>query len=121
MVVTEFSFTLPRGLVDANGVVYRDGIMRLATAKDEMVVQKDYRAQESPAYSALVMFARVITRLGTLTIVTPELLENLFTVDFSYLQEFYNRINQQGTPFIPVQCPVCQNAFQTELTLSGEL
>jgi hypothetical protein len=120
MLATEFDFTLPRGLVDTNGEVHRSGIMRLATAKDEIAIQKDPRAQTGDAYSALVMFSRVITRLGTLSTVTPDLLENLFTPDFSYLQEFYNRINQQGTAEIPVHCPACSHSFKTELTLTGE-
>ncbi|WP_315889758.1 phage tail assembly protein [Kovacikia minuta] len=101
--MTEFDFTLPKGLVDTNGEIHRNGMMRLATAKDEIVIQKDPRTQMGDAYSALVMFSRVITRLGTLSTITPDILENLFTPDFSYLQEFYNHINQQGTAEIPVQ------------------
>jgi len=34
---TEFSFSLPRGYVDKNGNVHKDGVMRLATAKDEIL------------------------------------------------------------------------------------
>ncbi len=120
MLATEFDFTLPRGLIDTNGDVHRNGIMRLATAKDEIAIQKDPRTQTGDAYSALVMFSRVITRLGSLPSITPDLLENLFTPDFSYLQEFYNRINQQGTAEIPVHCPACNHSFKTELTLTGE-
>ena len=120
MVATEFEFTLPRGLVDEEGRVHRHGVMRLATAKDEMTVQKDRRIKESPEYSTLIMFSRVMVSLGTLTEVTPELLENLFSVDLSYLREFYNRINQQGNLEIPVHCPHCDNRFSTELALSGE-
>lgn len=117
---TKFEFTLPKGLVDAEGTVHRQGIMRLATAKDELAVQKDWRVQQEPAYEMLVRLSRVITRLGELSDLTPTLLENLFTVDLVYLQEFYNRINQQGDPLIPVQCPQCQAQFDVELELSGE-
>ena len=35
--VTEFPFVLPRGYVDAAGTVHRDGVMRLATARDEAI------------------------------------------------------------------------------------
>lgn len=120
MTTTEFDFTLPRGLVDADGTVHQHGVMRLATAKDEIAVQHDRRAQNSEAYGTLVMFSRVITRLGSLSTVTPEQLENLFTRDLSYLREFYNRINQHGSAEIAVQCPVCNNQFKAELALSGE-
>lgn len=120
MLTTEFDFTLPRGLMDTEGVVHRDGVMRLATAKDEITVQKDQRAKEGEAYSTLVMFSRVIVRMGTLSKITPEILENLFTRDLNYLREFYNRINQQGNLEIPVCCPNCNNKFSSELALSGE-
>jgi hypothetical protein len=117
---TEFNFILPRGLVDEQGAIHRQGSMRLATAKDEIFVQKDRRVQNDPGYGVLVMLSRVITRLGSLSSITPELLENLFTRDLAYLREFYNRINQQGDAYIPVQCPQCSSQFNVELSLSGE-
>jgi hypothetical protein len=117
---TEFKFILPRGLVDDQGDVHRQGVMRLATAKDEIHVQKDRRVQNEPAYGVLVMLSQVITHLGTLSSVTPELLEGLFTLDLSYLREFYNRINQEGSAYIPVECPQCSSQFSVELSLSGE-
>lgn len=117
---TEFPFLLPRGLVDAEGKRHRQGIMRLATANDEFCVQKNHRVQTDPAYAGLVMLARVVTRLGDVEAITPELLERLFTRDLAYLREFYNRINQQGSAMIPVQCPHCRADFKVELALAGE-
>ncbi|AFZ24159.1 hypothetical protein Cylst_1910 [Cylindrospermum stagnale PCC 7417] len=117
---TEFNFTLPKGLVDAEANVHRQGVMRLATAKDEIIIQKNRDAQDSSGYKVLVMLSRVITRLGDLTEITPDLLENLFSRDLAYLREFYNRINQQGEAYIPVQCPQCSSNFQVELALAGE-
>lgn len=117
---SEFPFTLPRWLLDDQGQLHKKGMMRLATARDEMAVQNDSRVQENPAYGVLVMLARVITRLGTLAPLTPELLESLFTRDIGYLRELYNRLNQQGNAHIPAQCPYCSNQFAVELALSGE-
>ncbi|MBD2299755.1 phage tail assembly protein [Nostoc sp. FACHB-190] len=119
-IYTEFNFTLPRGLLDAEGNLHRQGVMRLATAKDEIIVQKNRAAQENVTYAAIVMLSQVITRLGDLTEITPSLLENLFSKDLAYLREFYNRINQQGDAEIPVQCPQCQTKFQVGLALAGE-
>ena len=119
-ICTEFNFILPRGLVDDRGGVHRQGVMRLATAKDELYVQKDSRVQQDSAYGVLVMLSRVITRLGSISSITPELLEELFTRDLAYLREFYNRINQQGNAYLPVQCPQCSSQFNVELSLSGE-
>jgi hypothetical protein len=94
--------------------------MRLATAKDEIWVQKERSVQENPAYSLLVMLSRVITRLGSLTSVSPDLLEGLVIRDIAYLREFYNRVNQQGNAHIPAQCPHCNAQFKVELELAGE-
>ncbi len=117
---TEFNFTLPKGLIDDQGQIHRQGVMRLATAKDEILVQKNTRAQIEPVYSVLVRLSRVITQLGNLSSVTPEILENLFTLDIAYLREFYNRINQQNNAYFGVQCPQCHQEFQVSLALSGE-
>jgi Zn finger protein HypA/HybF involved in hydrogenase expression len=117
---TEFDFTLPKGLIDAQGHVHRQGVMRLSTAKDEMLVQKDRLVRDHAAYSVLVMLSRVIVRLGSLTAVTPQFLEGLFALDIAYLREFYNRINQQGEAHIPTECPQCSAHFSVELALSGE-
>jgi hypothetical protein len=118
--VTEFDFTLPKGLVDEAGVVHRQGVMRLATAKDELMTQKDRRVRNDPAYGTLVMLSQVITSLGSLTAIAPELLENLFTQDLAYLRELYNRLNQQGSSSQPVWCPECSHQFEVEFALSGE-
>ncbi len=117
---TEFQFILPKGLVDAEGKIHRQGMMRLATAKDEIFVQKDRIFQNDPAYGVLVMLSRVITSLGELSSVTPDLLENLFSLDLAYLREFYSRINQQGSASILVKCPRCNSDFNVELELAGE-
>ncbi|WP_013324430.1 phage tail assembly protein [Gloeothece verrucosa] len=118
--MTEYDFTLPKGLMDTKGRVHRQGKMRLATAKDEILVLQHPQVQENPAYSVLIYLSQVITRLGSLSTVTPQLLEDLTVVDLAYLREFYNRINQHKSTLIPVQCPHCSQAFKVELALSGE-
>ncbi|MGF1521678.1 MAG: phage tail assembly protein [Leptolyngbyaceae cyanobacterium] len=118
--ITQFDFMLPRGLLDESGAVHRKGTMRLATAKDELVVDKDPRGKGSSTYQTLLMLSQVVTQLGTLTRVMPEQLEGLFTKDLAYLREFYNRINQTGSALIQTQCPQCNQAFDVELMLSGE-
>ena len=63
---TEYPFTLPRGYMDENGTVHREGTMRFATAADEILPLKDPRVQQNPAYLSVVLMTRVITKLGTL-------------------------------------------------------
>ncbi|MEM9117485.1 MAG: phage tail assembly protein [Cyanobacteria bacterium P01_F01_bin.56] len=120
MLSTEFEFILPRGFLNADGQLHRQGTMRLATAMDELMMQKDRRVQDQSAYSTLVLLSQVIVRLGTLSQVLPEQLERLFTQDLAYLREFYNRVNQQGHALIATECPHCATTFKTELVLSGE-
>jgi hypothetical protein len=38
---TEYAFTLPRGHLDPAGTVHREGVMRLATARDELEPLRD--------------------------------------------------------------------------------
>lgn len=118
--LTEFNFRLPRGLVDTSGVVHQVGVMRLATARDELAARKHRQVQTYPDYWMLALLAQVITRLGTLETVTADDLENLFTQDLAYLREFYNRVNQTGSAKLPIQCPQCNHPFETELVLAGE-
>ena len=117
---SNFTFILPKGLIDDSGEPHRQGTMRLATAKDEIEIQKDERLRNNPSYGILLRLARVILELGTLPNVTPERLENLFILDLAYLREFYNRINQQGNPHLFTQCPQCNSEFSVNLSRSGE-
>jgi hypothetical protein len=116
----EFNFTLPRGAIDDRQRVNRQGVMRLATAKDEIMVQQEPKVKENPAYGVLIMLSRVIVRLGSLTYVSPDFLENLSIIDISYLREYYNRINHQGDAQIPTECPHCSTQFTVKLELAGE-
>ena len=116
---TEFEFTLPRGYVDQNGQVHRQGRMRLATAMDEITPLRDPRVHSNQAYLVILLLARVITQLGTLAAVTTDVIENLFAADLAYLQAFYRRINEEGQTTIPVACPQCQTKFEVDLASLG--
>ncbi|KAF3889257.1 MULTISPECIES: hypothetical protein [Nostocales] len=116
----EFTFILPQGITDNQNRVHRQGVMRLATAKDEILAQQHPSVRDNPGYSFLVMLSQVITRLGSLNSVTPDFLEKLVIRDIAYLREFYNRVNQQGNARIPALCPHCNNEFAVELELVGE-
>jgi len=117
---TEFEFLLPKGFVDGEGSLHREGVMRLATAADEILPLKDPRVQSNPAYLVVILLARVVTRLGSLEAINPKVIEGLFAADLAYLQEFYNRINGDGTRALKVVCPHCQQGFEVEPERSGE-
>jgi hypothetical protein len=90
---TEVEFTLPKGFLDATGVLHRKGVMRLATAGDEILPLRDPRVQQNPAYLGVIVLARVVTRLGELQDIDPRVIEGLFACDFDHLQRLYERIN----------------------------
>jgi hypothetical protein len=116
---TEFAFILPRGYVDANGGVHREGTMRLATARDEIIPQRDPRVRENEAYLTVLLLSRVITRLGSLSEVHPGIVEGMFASDLAFLQDLYRRINQEGTSQVAVTCPSCQHDFTIDLGADG--
>ena len=112
---TEFPFTLPRGYLDEEGNLHRDGVMRLSTAYDEIAPMKDPRVQANPGYLVIILLSRVITRLGDLEVINPKVIEKLFSADLAYLQDFYRWINEHGNDCVEVTCPHCDGRFQVEV------
>lgn len=113
---TEYAFTLPKGYVDASGEVHREGTMRLATARDEIEPLRDVEARQNEAYLTVLLLARVVTKLGDVTEVSPEVVEGLYAADFDHLQRLYERINTDGEAVGSVTCPNCSQAFEVDLT-----
>jgi hypothetical protein len=114
---TSFDFVLPRGYVDPSGVVHKTGSMRLATARDELLPLHDDRVRSNPPYLTVVLLARVITRIGTLTdeAVNASVVENLFASDLAFLQDLYRRVNSEGHTLAAVTCPACNERFSVDL------
>lgn len=104
---TEYEFTLPKGYVDEEGGLHRQGIMRLATAADEILPLKDPRVRNNPSYLAIIVLSRVLSKLGSLPDVNPRIIEGLFVEDLTYLQDFYRRINGNGELSVKTTCPHC--------------
>ena len=94
---TEFEFTLPRGYVDGEGTLHKKGKMRLATAIDEIAPLRDPRVRSNQAYLVIILLARVITQLGTVENIDTGVIENMFSADLAFLQDFYRRINETGS------------------------
>jgi hypothetical protein len=115
-VQTEITFTLPRGYVDGGGTVHREGTMRLATARDEIEPMREVQVRQNQAYLSVLLLARTITRLGGVTDVTPDLVEDLYAADFDHLQRLYERINSNGEAVGVVSCPSCAHEFEVDLT-----
>jgi len=112
---TRFEFTLPRGYVDREGRVHRKGVMRLATARDELLPLYDDRVREHPAYLTVVLLARVIERLGDLDDLHAGIVENFFAADLAFLQDLYRRVNAEGHTRAAVCCPSCGHDFSVNV------
>jgi hypothetical protein len=117
VLVTEVDFELPKGYVDTDGDLHRTGVMRLATAADEIYPLRDPRVQHWPAYLIVLLLSRVVTRLGRLTEVTPAVIEGLFSEDLAHLQDLYNRVNGLTPRTVQTHCPQCGEACEVEVPL----
>lgn len=107
---TEVAFELPLGFVDESGVRHRRGIMRLATAADEILPMRDPRVQSNPAYLSIIILSRVIQKLGSLPDVDTQTIESLFTADFDYLRQLYEEVNGGDEPeMVPGPAAVAAN------------
>ena len=49
---TEYEFTLPRGYIGPDGTLHKKGVMRLATAMDEIAPLRDPRVRANQAISS---------------------------------------------------------------------
>ena len=117
---TEVEFTLPRGYMDSDGTLQREGVMRLATAADEILPLKDPRVQSNPAYLTIIVLSRVVTKLGCLADVNPRVIENLYASDVSYLQGLYQKLNSDGAATAKAVCPRCELEFEAGSNGLGE-
>lgn len=115
MFQTEYEFVLPKGYVDEDGSLHKEGIMRMATAADEILPLRDPRVQANSAYLTIIILSRVVTKLGGLTDVNPRIMEGIFASDLSYLQEFYRKINGDGTTHLKARCPKCEHQFEVDM------
>ena len=120
---TEIEFNLPRGYMDDGGSLHKEGVMRLATAADEILPLKDPRVQSNPAYLTVILLSRVVTKLGGLPDVNPRIIENLYASDVSYLQSLYQKINANGNgrAASKVSCPNCNEEFEPGDDCLGEV
>ena len=73
-----------------------------------------------PAYLAVILLSRVISRLGDLEHLNPRLIEGLFAGDLAYLQDLYRRVNDHGHDRLAVSCPHCEQEFEVEMPSPGE-
>ncbi|WP_211262546.1 hypothetical protein [Nitriliruptor alkaliphilus] len=112
---TEFDFVLPRGYLDATGTVHRAGVMRLATARDEIQPLRDPRVRNHEAYLTVILLSRVVTKLGAVDPITPAIIEELFATDLAFLQDLYRRVNQEGHTEAGVTCPSCDHEFVVDV------
>ncbi len=115
---TVYDFTLPKGYIDANGDIHRNGRMRLATAGDEISATRDPRVLSNPSYLTIVILSRVITELEGVQAITPTTIEKLFTADLAFLQDMYQRINDIEPPAITAVCPDCGKTFEVPLNFT---
>jgi hypothetical protein len=119
---TEIEFELPKGYVDTAGTLHRRGVMRLATAADEILPLRDPRVQQNEAYLAVIVLARVISRLGSLQEVHTGVIEGLYASDLAYLQRLYEHFNadDEGAGAAPLAAAATGSHALRRMTTLGE-
>lgn len=109
---TEFEFDLPKGYIDPAGTLHKHGVMRLATAADEILPLRDPRVVQNPGYLTIILLSRVVTSLGTLPKIDPRVIERLYSSDLAFLQSMYQRINAVEPIVETCVCPECGHKFE---------
>jgi hypothetical protein len=117
---TEVEFTLPHGYVARDGNTYRHGHMRMATALDEVESVAHPRVQANEAYLPIVLLSRVITHLGSLNVITAQMMERLFAADIAYLEDLYIQLNSYDGIVVQTRCPHCNSGFSLRVIPSPE-
>lgn len=110
-----FEFTLPDGYQDSTGRIHRSGVMRLPTHKDERLAQADPRLLQDPAYIVVRLLSQVIEKIGDLTEIHPEMIENLSVADVCYLQAFYRVLAGEDSSVVAVTCPACGQHWTVDI------
>lgn len=110
--ITEFEFDLPMGFRDAGGVIHKHGVMRLATAADEITPLRDPRVVANPGYLTIILLSKVIVSLGTLPKIDPRVVEKLLSVDLAFLQGMYQQINALEPVTNICVCPECGHEYE---------
>ena len=75
-----------------------------------------FALKQNEAYLSVLLLSRVVTKLGEVPDVTPEVVESLFAADFDHLQRLYERLNTDGESVGSVTCPLCAQAFEVDLS-----
>lgn len=117
--ITEYEFELPKGYVDSNGTVHKNGVMRLATAADEILPMRDPRVVQNPGYLSIILLSRVITSLGDITKIDPRIVEKFYSADLAFLQGMYQTINAVEPIVNTCVCPECGHKFEETVNFTN--
>ena len=117
--VTEYEFDLPRGYLDSTGTLHKHGVMRLATAADEILPLRDPRVVQNPGYLTIILLSRVIVSLGTVPKVDPRVVERFYSADLAFLQDMYQRINALEPVTQTCVCPACGHTFEQPVNFTA--
>lgn len=115
----EYSFTLPKGYRDQEGNLHRKGVMRLATARDEIEAMRT-SAKQGSDYVTIYLLSSVIISLGTMNDVVPDMVENMYTADINFLQNMYQTINQNEDIHMRIICPHCGKEFEEAINFTQQ-
>ena len=112
----EIDFILPVGYIDDKGNIHKKGKMREATALDEIEIYNNDEVQFNQRFYDLFMLARVIIKLGDISPIDRFIIQNLFEVDFRYLQTLFKELNGELEKEAETVCPECNSLNKINLS-----
>ena len=87
---------------------------------DEISATRDPRVLSNPSYLTVVVLSKVVTELEGVDMVTPTLIEKLFTADMAFLQDMYQKINNVEPVMLKVVCPDCGKEHEVPVNFTRE-
>lgn len=95
MSLEQIEFDLPHGYVDKKGKLHKSGTMRVSTQDDEVLIKQHGKYKLDHSYAKIAILAKVVTKLGTLKQVTPEIIADLYADDLRFLKALYEELNKE--------------------------
>lgn len=96
---TIYPFRLPRGYVDKEENLHREGRTCLATADDELSAPCDPAVKADESRMSTLVRGKVVTDLVILNKITPYVNDGLFLADMEYLQNMWGGVISVVSPW----------------------
>jgi len=116
---TEYTYQLPKGYIDKEGVLHNEVTLREITGTDQEAMLNP-ALRNNPAKMLTALLARVIIKLGALdsTQIDTAITGNMVKSDRDFLIMKLKEIDTGPDMEIDVECPECNKKFKAMLDMA---